>query len=326
MIILSAKEVTELLPMPKAIDIVERTMIAVSAGKTNLPLRHAIDVGGGNKLGIMPGALGDGALYGVKLLSLFPGNPAKGLSSHIGAMVLFDPETGVSTAMMSADALTAIRTAAASAAATRALARPDARILAIIGTGEQAETHIAAMCAVRGITEIRIAGSSPAKAAAFVASQQSERPGIEFSAAESAQAAVSGADIICTVTSAAKPVLYGDWIAKGAHVNAVGASMPMVQEIDQSVLLTSELFVDYRPSAFAQAREIIDALASGAMAENHILAEIGSVFAGDHPGRSKSDAITVYRSLGVAAQDLACGEFVMTEGTRLGRGQVASIG
>ena len=166
MITASAADVRHMLPMAKAIELVAQAMIAVSEGKANLPLRSAMEIDGVNRLGIMPGVLGD--IYGVKLISLFPGNPAKGLSSHIGAMVLFDPATGAPSAMVDADALTAIRTAAASAVATRALARADAKTLAIIGTGEQALSHIEAICAVRDIGEIRIAGRTPQRAQAFV--------------------------------------------------------------------------------------------------------------------------------------------------------------
>jgi len=325
MIVLSANEVAELLPMTDAIQIVRKAMIGVSNHEANLPLRHVVEVGGVNKLGIMPGVLKDGGTYGVKLLSLFPENPAKGLSSHTGAMVLFDPETGAPNAMMSADALTAIRTAAASAAATDALAREDSHTLAIIGTGEQAESHVAAMCEIRDISEVRVAGRDQIKANAFIERICADFPQITFSAAKDAQSAVKDVDIVCTTTSAAKPIMFGDWLVPGCHVNAVGASLPIVQEIDQSVLTVSEVFVDYRPSAFAQAREIIDALENGTITKSDILAEIGEVFSGAHPGRSGANAITLYRSLGVASQDLASAEFVMDQAIKRGVGIAASV-
>ncbi len=303
MIIASAEDVRRVLPMEKAIELVAEAMVAVSDGKANLPLRSAMDINGVNKLGIMPGVLG--GVYGVKLISLFPDNPAKGLSSHIGAMVLFDPETGAPNAVVDADALTAIRTAAASAVATRALARADATTLAIIGTGEQAHSHIEAICAVRDIQNIRIAGSTFERAQDFVRGLP-----IEATPCASSEEAVQGADIICTVTSSPTPVLHGDWVANGAHINAVGASVPTVQEIDQSVLLKSALFTDYRPSALAQAREIITAISDGKMDETHILGEIGEVLSGKVQGRGGPEDITLYRSLGIAAQDLICADFV----------------
>jgi ornithine cyclodeaminase/alanine dehydrogenase-like protein (mu-crystallin family) len=276
---IEANELRRLLPMQDAIETVQQAMIAVAAGKANMPLRSVMEIDATNRLGVMPGALRDPDVYGVKLISLFPGNPAKGLSSHIGSMVIFDNDTGAVSALLDADALTAIRTAAASAAATRALARKDAARLAIIGTGEQAETHIEAISCVRDISHIRIAGRSRARAEAFVDRVGARFSGVEITAADDARHAVSDADIVCTVTSSPTVVLNGDWIAPGCHVNAVGASVPSVQEIDQQMLLKSALYVDYLPSALAQAREIMDAIESQAMAQSHILGEIGQVYA-----------------------------------------------
>ncbi|MCE8540024.1 ornithine cyclodeaminase family protein [Ruegeria pomeroyi] len=308
--VITAEEIRQHLPMRDAIEVVELTMIRVSDGQANLPLRTVMDIDGTNRLGVMPGALSDPTLYGIKVLSLFPGNPAKGLSSHIGTVLLFDAETGQPRAALDADAITAIRTAAATAVATRALARSDARVLALIGTGEQAESHIAALTLVRHVSEIRIAGRSPDRAADFANRMSVHYPDIAFTAAATAEQAVNGADIVCTLTSSPSVVLHGDWIGPGTHVNAVGASIPSMQEIDEALLLKSELFVDYRPSAFAQAREIISALETGAMSEAHVRGEIGEVLSGKVPGRSGPDAITLYRSLGIAAQDLACADHV----------------
>jgi ornithine cyclodeaminase len=305
-----ANDIHRLLPMQDAIEVVQSVMIQVAEGKANLPLRSTMDIDGTNKLGIMPGALSDPTLYGVKLLSLFPGNPARGLSSHIGVVILFDAETGAPVVSMNADAITAIRTAAASAAATRALSRPNAHRLAIIGTGEQAETHIEALCLVRDISEIRIAGRSAERAKAFVDKVSAGYPGIRIQPANNVQDAVAGADIVCTVTSSPEVILRGSWIGPGTHVNAVGASVPTMQEIDQDLLLKSELFVDFRASALAQAREIITALDTKAMTQAHIRADIGDVYRGLANARSSDDAITLYRSLGIAAQDLACADHV----------------
>jgi ornithine cyclodeaminase len=305
-----ANDIHRLLPMKDAIEVVQSVMIHVAEGKANLPLRSTMDIDGTNKLGIMPGALSDPTLYGVKLLSLFPANPARGLSSHIGVVILFDAETGAPVVSMNADAITAIRTAAASAAATRALSRPNAHRLAIIGTGEQAETHIEALCLVRDISEIRIAGRSAERAKAFVDKVSAGYPGIRIQPANNVQDAVAGADIVCTVTSSPEVILRGSWIGPGTHVNAVGASVPTMQEIDQDLLLKSELFVDFRASALAQAREIITALDTKAMTQAHIRADIGDVYRGLANARSSDDAITLYRSLGIAAQDLACADHV----------------
>lgn len=311
MIFIAADELRALLPMRDAIETVHAAMIGVAQGKANMPLRSVMEIDATNRLGIMPGALRDPDVYGVKLISLFPGNPASGLSSHIGAMVIFDNDTGAVRAMLDADALTAIRTAAASAAATRALAREDAAKLAIIGTGEQAESHIEAITCVRDISEVHIAGRTQERAQEFVARIAPRFGHLTFCAAPDAQDAVRDADIICTVTSSATVVLQGDWVGPGTHVNAVGASIPLMQEIDADLLLKSALYVDYKPSALAQARDIMDAIASGAMDEAHILGEIGQLYNAELPTRTESLAITLYRSLGVAAQDLSCARKVL---------------
>lgn len=320
MIVLSSAEVARLLPMKQAIDLMEKTMIDVADGKATLPLRSVLAVGGGNHFGIMPGVLSAGGVYGIKALSLFPGNPAKGLSSHIGAMVLFDPETGAPSAVMNADAITAIRTAAASAAATRVLARPDARMMAVIGTGEQAETHIRAIRLVREITEVRIAGRNKDRAKAFVDRMRKELPGVKLIACNSVSEATEGADIITTVTSSPVPVLMAAEVPPGCHVNAVGASVPSMQEIDSDVVLGADVFVDYLPSALAQARDIMAPLADGRMQSSHIKAEIGAVFAGRTLARSAPEAVTLYRSLGVAAQDLAAAAMVLANARAKGQG------
>ncbi len=316
MIEVSAEEIYRRLPMTEAIDIVRETMKLVSAGKAELPLRSIMDIDGTNKLGIMPGVLRDPTLYGVKILSLFPGNPAKGLSSHIGAVILFDSETGKPAAFLDADALTAIRTAAASAAATDALARENASTLAIIGTGEQAGTHIQALHQVRTLSDIRIIGRTQEKAEKFVAQIQTQYPNARFSATTDTATAVVDADIVCTVTSSSSVILKGDWISPGTHVNAVGASVPSMQEIDQDLIFKSELFVDYKPSALAQARDIMTALETGAIQESHILGEIGDVYSREIQGRRSPHSITLYRSLGVAAQDLSCANYVFKKEVR----------
>ena len=321
MIVLGAKDVVDLLPMGEAIAVVGETMKTVSRGETNLPLPSVVEVGGGNRLGIMPGAmLGGDPFYGVKLLSLFPGNPARGLSSHLGIMTLFEAATGQPTALLAADALTAIRTAAASAVATRALARPDARVLAIVGTGEQAGHHVEAMVLVRDIAELRIAGRTPERAAVFAEKMRASHAGIAVETADTVGEAVAGADIVCTVTSSKETVLQGAWIAPGTHINAVGASVPTMREIDEDMVAMARLFTDYRPSAFAQAADIVTALESGRIAKEHVLGEIGELLAGEVEGRISASDITLYRSLGLAAQDLACGGHIVEKALRLGRG------
>lgn len=325
MIVLSNSDVAALLPMETAIEVVEKAMIAVSSGLANLPLRSIMDVGGENKMGIMPGSLSEPPCYGVKLLSLFPNNPAAGYSSHEGAMVLFEAEHGSAIAMMNAGLLTAIRTAAASAVATRALARDDASVLTVVGTGEQAEHHVRAMLAVRPVTELRVVGRRPEKASSFADAVAVRNPGLTISTGTDVRAAVRGADIVCTVTSSAEPILFGEWIGLGTHLNVVGASIPSKREIDEKMVAKAALYVDYRPSTFAQAGEVIGAIQSGLIAQDHVRGEIGDVVAGKVSGRTSPDQITLYRSLGIAAQDLACAFHCASLAIQRNRGVVARL-
>jgi alanine dehydrogenase len=319
--ILSNEDVAALLPMSAAIEVVEQTMKAVSKGGETLPLRSAIPVGGNNKMGVMPGAITDPACFGVKLVSLFPNNPDQGLSSHRGAVVLFEAQTGGAIAMMDAGLLTAIRTAAASGVATRALSNADASSLLIVGNGEQAEFHLDAMCAVRPIKKVIIAGRSLEKVTAFVEKASQKYPEIQFSADTDIQKHVAGSDIICTVTAAPAPILCGDWLAASTHLNIVGSSIPTMREIDDEAVLKSSVWVDYWASAEAQAGEIVDMMAAGKITKEHIRGEIGSVLSGDISGRESDTQITLYRSLGIAAQDLAAAHYVLEQALEKGLGQ-----
>ncbi|GAA6199939.1 ornithine cyclodeaminase family protein [Aquicoccus sp. SU-CL01552] len=321
MIVLTHDDVATLLPMTEAIEVVARVMKGVSERTAQLPLRSVVPVGGDNRMGVMPGAIADPACFGVKLISLFPDNPARGLSSHRGAIVLFEAETGGAVAMMDASLLTAIRTAAASAVATRALARDEAESLALIGYGEQAEYHLTAMMAVRPIKRVAVAGRSAEKAAAFAAAAAADYPDVAFSSGTDLRAAVSGADIICTVTAAPTPIVSGDWVKPGAHVNVVGSSIPSMREVDDRMVSRAAIWVDYLPSTLAQAGEIVEMIAAGTLAESDLKGEIGALLSGDIAGRASDEQITLYRSLGVAAQDLAAAQHVLTRARAEGRGQ-----
>ncbi len=322
--VLTNADVAALLPMDLAIDTIDTTMRSVSRRDAQLPLRHVVPVGGQNMMGVMSGALGDPLCYGVKLVSLFPGNPGKGLSGHRGAVVLFESETGGAVAMMDAGLLTAIRTAAASAVATRALAREGASRLTLIGTGEQAEHHLTAMLAVRAISAVHVVGRRPESAAAFASHAMQEHPGLTITHGGDVQSGIAGADIICTVTNSATPVLLGDWLEPGQHLNIVGASIASKREVDDAVVLRSQIWCDYMPSLLAQAGEIVEGLKSGIITESHLRGEIGAVLAGGM-GREDTQAITLYRSLGIVAQDLAAAHLILQRAEREGRGQVVAF-
>lgn len=325
MIVLTHDDVAALLPMSDAIEVVAEAMKSVSDRTAQLPLRSVVPVGGENRMGVMPGAMAKPACFGVKLVSLFPGNPARGLSSHRGAIVLFEAETGGAVAMMDASLLTAIRTAAASAVATRELARDDADSLALIGYGEQAEHHLEAMLAVRPVKRVVVAGRSAEKAAAFVEKAASHHPGVTFSNTTDLRAAVESGDIVCTVTAAPEPIVSGDWVRQGAHVNVVGSSIPTMREVDDRMVERGAIWVDYLPSTLAQAGEIVEMIAAGQLSESDLKGEIGAVLQGQVAGRSDAEQITVYRSLGVAAQDLAAAHHVLDRARATGRGQTVEF-
>jgi len=320
MIALSQDEVAALLPMQTAIDVVRRAMIEVSARRCDLPLRTAVPVGGDNKMGVMPGAMQNPACFGVKLISLFPENAARGLSSHRGAFMLFEAETGGPLALMDASLLTALRTAAASGVATDVLARKDATRLTLIGYGEQAQHHLDAMCAVREITEFTVAGRNSQKAEAFCTAAQTRHPGLAFKCTADIAGSVAQADIICTTTAASEPVLHFADIAQGCHVNVVGSSIPTKREVDVAFVQQSSIWVDYLPSTLAQAGEVIDAIAKGEIVADDLRGEIGALLSGDVPGRTSDAEITAYRSLGVAAQDLAAAHYIYEQAKKKGMG------
>jgi ornithine cyclodeaminase len=321
--ILRGPEIKALLPMAACIDLMATTMIAVSRGHASIPLRSVTPVTNG-LMGVMPGALAEPDCFGVKLLSLFPGNPAAGLSSHLGLVLLFEPAHGRPVAMLDAAELTAIRTAAASGLATRLLAREDAGDLAILGSGEQAASHLEAMLAVRPIRRVRVWSRNAAHAAAF-ASGQGARLERAIEVAASPRAAIDGADLVCTVTAAREPILRGEWIAPGAHLNVVGASRPDAAEVDTDAVVRSRFFVDFRPSTEAEAGEYLRARAAGAICDDHIRGEIGEVASGARPGRLAPADITLYKSLGIAAQDLAAAHHVLEAARARGVGQVVDF-
>ncbi len=322
--ILSSGDIRRLLPMPAGVDLMERAMIAVSAGRARIPLRSTLPVSAGNLMGLMPGYLADPECFGVKALSLFPRNPAAGLSSHLGLVVLFEPEHGQPVAILDAAELTAIRTAAVSGLATRLLARPDAADLAILGAGEQARSHLAAMVAVRNVRRVRVWSRSTDHAVAF-ADEMSAHVGMAIEVARDVRTAVAGADIVCTVTASSQPILHGDWIGPGAHLNIVGSSRATAVEIDTPLVAKARFFVDFRESATNEAGEYLRALEAGAITANHILGEIGAVASGHVAGRVSPADITIFKSLGIAAEDLAAAHFVLQAAIEQDVGQVARL-
>jgi ornithine cyclodeaminase/alanine dehydrogenase-like protein (mu-crystallin family) len=298
------EEVARRLTYRICIPIVRAAMIAFSNGETKQLLRSIIPLSEGRLFGVMPGALGANAGFGAKLISVFPDNFAKGIQSHQGLVILFDPETGAPVCVVHAGEVTAIRTAAASAVATDALARKDARRLAILGYGEQATTHARAICKVRDIESIAVWGRSADRAQAFAERTQAEL-GVPVRSAASVEQAVGDADIICTVTAAAEPILKGAWVRPGTHVNVVGSGFAGPAEVDHDLVVRSRFIADSREGVLQQGAEFLRAKQAGLIGDDHIVAEIGQVLAGEIEGRRSAEEITVYKSLGHVVQDLA---------------------
>ena len=297
-------EVAQRLTYEVCIPIVRKAMIAFSKGQTKQLLRSLLPLSEGRIFGIMPGAMGANAPFGAKLISVFHDNFAKGIQSHQGVVVLFDPESGAPVCMVHAGEITAIRTAAASAVATDALARRDARRLALLGYGEQAATHARAIGKVRRIDSMAVWGRSMDRATAFAGKMQAEL-GIPVSAIATVREAVAEADIICTLTASYDPILKGEWVRPGTHVNAVGSSYAGPAEIDNDLVARSRFIADSREGVLQQGGEFLRAKQAGLIGDDHIAGEIGQVLAGDVAGRRSDDEITVYKSLGHVVQDLA---------------------
>jgi ornithine cyclodeaminase len=317
MLILNAAEVEALFPMDAAIAAMKSAMMQVSSGETLLPLRQFLvmpGLGDGpspGKMAVMPGYIARPPRFGLKTVSKF----SNAAQSHVGTVQLYDAADGQLLAIIEGGTLTAIRTAAASALATDVLARAESETLAILGTGEQARRHGEAMAAVRPIRRIRIWGRDRAKAEALA-----ESLGPHASAAASVREAVADADIVCTTTPAAQPILLGADVRAGTHVNLVGSAIPTAAEVDPALVAMSRFYGDYEPATRAQGGEWRAALAAGVVGEDHLLGEIGSVLLGRLEGRRAADEVTVYKSLGVTAQDLAAADAILEAALAQGLG------
>jgi ornithine cyclodeaminase len=298
------EEVARRLTYEVCIPVVRQAMMALSAGETKQLLRSIVPLSEGRLLGIMPGAMGAHAPFGAKLISVFQDNFARGIQSHQGVVVLFDPESGAPVCLLHAGELTAIRTAAASAVATEMLARPEARRMAVLGYGEQAATHARAIGKVRGLESIVVWGRSPERCESFAKRMQAELA-LPVAAAGSVREAVADADIVCTVTSAAEPILEGKWVRPGTHLNLVGSGFAGPTEVDNDVVVRSRFIADSREGVLHQGAEFLRAKRAGLVGDDHIVAEIGEVLSGQIVGRRSAQEITVYKSLGHVVQDLA---------------------
>ena len=313
LLVLSAGAVRSVLGYASCAEAMRGVLAARARGEVFQPLRSVLKPDGATGLmGLMPSYQAS-AGYGLKAICIVPANPAAGLDSHQGIVLLSSRDTGQPLAILNASAVTEIRTAAVSAVATDLLARPDADVLAIVGTGVQARSHLMAIATTRALAEIRIAGSTPARAAKFAADispaalAEAGASAVPVIACESARAAADGAAIVVTVTSSATPVLEADWLSPGTHINAVGACLPHTRELDTQTVAKAALFADSRASLLAESGDYLLAAADRAIGPGHIRAEIGDLLAGLAPGQGRRDEteITIFESLGLAVEDLA---------------------
>jgi len=304
-LIADQKLVTELLPMEEAIPVMREALTMLAGGDVVMPLRSMLALPQGDAvMGLMPSYLGGLEAVGVKVVAAFPANFGTEYDTHQGVVLFFDTERGLLRAIVDATSITALRTAAVSGLVTDLLARPDAGDLAIIGAGTQAHTHLQAMRAVRPVRRVRVY-SVPAESAAEFAERESRLTGLPVEAIETAEEAVAGADLICTTTTATEPVVQGAWVSPGAHVNAVGAYTPATRELDSALVAQARLYADRRESLLSEAGEFLIPKGEGLIGDEHIVGEIGEVLTGRAPGRTSPDEITLFKSLGIAIEDLA---------------------
>lgn len=315
--ILDEHEVTRLLPMRECIAAMESVLASLARGELYQPLRVAFRPPDQPTLaGLMPAyRAAPEPLHALKAIVVAPGNSALGLDPHQGVVILSDGATGVPRAIMNAGAITAIRTAAVSAVATRALMRDDAGTLAILGTGFQAGPHLEALRAVHDWERVLMWSRTPGRASRF--------EGVEEAA--SAEEAVRAADVVVTVTSAREPVVERAWLQEGAHVTAAGSSIPSTRELDSQTMADATLFVDRRESTVNEAGDYLFPMREGLIGPGHIAAELGEVLTGAHPGRTSAAELTVFKSLGLAVEDLAAADHVLARAEAEDAGTVVSL-
>ncbi len=321
LLVLSGSDVRELLGYAECADAMRGALAALASGRADQPLRMVVHPSGAAGLmALMPSYLADAqAGYGLKAICITPSNPAAGLDTHQGIVLLSSAVTGEPMALLNASAVTEIRTAAVSLLATEVLATPDADVLAVIGTGVQARAHVLALDGARRLSEIRVAGRTPERARQFAAAVRGETRA-PVRACASAAEAVAGASVIVTATSSAEPVLRGDWLAPGTHVNAVGACLPGTRELDAAAAAAGPIFADRLDSLLAESGDYLLAAAEGAVSSDAIRAELGEVLIGTAPGRTSEAEITIFESLGLAVEDLAAATCAYQKAVAAGAG------
>jgi alanine dehydrogenase len=325
--ILNAGEMRAALPMPAAIDAMKAAFSQVARGEVVLPLRTQVEVSSYEGVAvIMPAYAAGSEALAVKAVAVYPGNVRLGIPTIHGIVLVMEASTGRPVALLEGGTLTAIRTGAASGAATDLLARPDASVAAIIGSGVQARTQLEAVCTVRPIGEVRVFSADRAEAERFVYEMAGQGPVPDnVRVVDDAAAAVDGASVICTATTSKTPVFPAAALSPGCHINAIGAYRPDMQEIDAAVVQRALLVVDQRDAALAEAGDILIALQQGVIDERHIYAELGAIASGQKAGRTDADQITLFKSVGLAVQDAVAAAAALERAAALGLGSVVTL-
>lgn len=320
-VVLSYEEIVELLPMDACIDIMAEVLAALARDEAHNPLRSVVrPPNTGHFLGLMPAYRGgDNPAYALKEVCIFPDNPTRGLDAHQGAVLLHSAETGELMAVMNGSAITEIRTAAVSALATRLLARNDAKEVAIIGTGVQGRSHLRAMAALGRFERVRVCSRRPGRAEAFAREFEGKFP-FAIEPVGDVKSALDAADVVNTTTNAREPIVRREWIRPGTHINAVGSSIPSTRELDTETMVAASLFVDRRESTLNESGDYLFAAKRGAIGPDHIRAELGELLIAQRSGRSSAEEITVFKSLGIAVEDLASAQFLYARALEKGVG------
>jgi ornithine cyclodeaminase/alanine dehydrogenase-like protein (mu-crystallin family) len=318
--LLTEAHVAALLPMSDLITSMEAALARFSAGEVLQPVRTVLMVGPQQGyFGLMPAYVADPPQLGAKLVTVFGDNAAKGLPSHLATILLLDPDTGSLVALMDGRYITEARTAAVSAVSARYLARTDAATLAILGTGVQARSHLEALAAVRPLREVRVWSPKAASRDRFVGEMSGHTPA-RLTSTDSAEAAVRGADIVALVTSSPTPVLDDAWVAPGAHVISVGACRPTQREMDPALVARGRLVVDSRAAALVESGDVVLGMREGRFGESHVTGELGDVVAGRLPGRQSASEVTIFKSLGMAVEDVVAADLVYRRALETGAG------
>ena len=319
LLVLSEEEVRDVLDMESCIAAMEEALAALARGELSMPLRFVFRSPGEQLLGLMPAHRGgDEPLFSLKEIVVSPGNSAHGLDPHQGAVLLHDGETGVLRAVLNASAITEIRTAAVSAVATKLLARPGSRRVAILGAGVQARSHAHAMRTILDDPELRVWSRTPAHAEALALEAHAVT-------CETIEEALDGADVVCTCTASREPIVRRAWLAPGTHLNAVGSSIPSARELDTDVVVEAGLFVDRRESTLNESGDYLRAVEEAGIGPDHIRGELGELLVGSRPGRRDAEELTVFKSLGLAVEDLAAASLCVARARERGIGTEVSF-